>query len=419
MKRMVLVTLVACAVVGCGGANANGGGGHGPTKSSSGRESPADREARAEQMDKASGSGNRADMARMIDSYLSEYKRQTANIEDKLLTASKIALGEEKARGQSTSDGIGANIAKLKSVGINPKLTANPSFQQGFLVPDGKTYGNELVKVPAAKQTVTRQTFQDFASQETTISFHSYEASQHQLIMHMGAVLVTSAIVRNQKKYGLTTNEEDIMMVRKTLDYARKGDEIAAAGAGLSAGLVAVTNNNKPTKALDDIAKAVKSSLPSKATVTDAEAKAYLEGFEGGLGDAKQRYETMLKTSYGSEWESSTMKSIVDQTFKEADEATHQRSEASRREARNKKANTIVPTNKPDKNDKSGGGAGAGAAAAVASALPSDGPIRSALDVVDALKTGDAKKALGSAMAFVPPGPLKMGLGVALSLFGG
>src|SRR5690606_37332328 len=60
-------------------------------------------------------------------------------------------------------------------------------------------------------------------------------------------------------------------IVKKALDQARRGDEIAAAGAGLSAALVAVTNGAKPAKALEDMARAVKEAIPSKATATDDE----------------------------------------------------------------------------------------------------------------------------------------------------
>lgn len=397
MKKLLGLCLLV--LLGCGGKGAGGGG----------REPATEREARARSMDKSEGNADREHMKNQIDGWLEGYKREEADLTDKLGTSAKIALGEEQAQGQRGKDSYGQLVTKLRGVGINPKLVANPDFQNGFLQPDGKSYGDELVKVPVAKQTSTREAYSDFAYQTQNITWYAYQSSQHQILMQLQAVIVAASLKRNQKKYGIAQNDDDVLIMKKSLDYARRSDEIAAAGAGMSAALLAITNNKKQPKVLEDMAKAVKQSLPSKATATDAEAKAYLDGFEGGLGAAKQRYEGMIKASYGKEYDRSTIKSILDQTFEQAEESLSTKSQAERRAERDAQPNTVIPTRKP-------GAPGASPTSGLKDVLPADGPIGGALQVIDALKNGDPKGALKGALGFVPPGPIKAGLGAVLSL---
>jgi hypothetical protein len=123
----------------------------------------------------------------------------------------------------------------------------------------------------------------------------------------------------------------------------------------------------------------------------------------------------MLKKSFGEDWERSSMKGMLDEAFKIAAEGTHQRSEADRRaereeraEARRTEAGPSPATARPS---------GAALMATARSILTSDGPIGGAVGVVDSLKNGDAKGALKGAIAFVPPGPIKVGLNLLASLF--
>ena len=68
---------------------------------------------------------------------------------------------------------------------VTPKVTTNASFQSGFLMPDGASYGKDLTKVPAAKQDLARTAYADFAYQVTQISQSTYLASQHQIVMQL------------------------------------------------------------------------------------------------------------------------------------------------------------------------------------------------------------------------------------------
>ena len=422
MKRRCMVSMVALLAAACGSPAprgpepaANGGGSH------AGRVSSAEREAQGKQMDAAQGASRRDNLKRYVDSYLNESRRSTKDVQEKLLTGARVALGEEKARGARDSSSVGVTIGKLKAVGIHPKLTANPEFQQGFLLPDGKAYAAELAKVPRDKDKETRQVWSDFASQTTTITWASYLASQQQIGLHLQAVAIAGAVVANRKKYSLEPSADEVAIVKKALDEARRGDELAAAGAGLSAAMVAVTSGGKPAKALEDMARAVKQSVPSTATATDEEAKAYLDGFEGGLGDARERYESMLQKSYGAAWERSSMKGMLTAAFKVAGDATTQKSQADRRAERDKRAAAHAPmTTKEPANagaNVTPPPGGAGVVGTVKSLLPSDGPIGGAITVVDALKNGDAKGALKGALGFVPPGPIKLALNVMSSFF--
>lgn len=420
MNRALVFSSFAALVAACGGspggagASSPSGGGDGPERPTS-----AQREATGKKMDEAQGKGRRDELKRYVDHYVSESKRQTADVEEKLLAGARVALGEEKARGAREQASFGANLAKLRAVGLHPKVASSgKKFQQGFLQLDGGAISAEWKSVPQAKNQEARYVVSDLSGQTQTLTWASYLASQQQIGLHLQAVAVTGAVIANRRKYSLEPSPDEVAIVKKTLDQARRGDEIAAAGAGLSAALVAVTNAGKAAKNLDDMARAVKEAIPSKATATDEEAKAYLDGFEAGLGDARERYESMLKKSYGDEWERSSMKSMLDQSFKIADEGTHQRTEADRRAEREKRAEERRAESGSHRASPSTGPAQASNLASTAkSLLPSDGPIGGAIGVVDALKNGDAKGALKGAIAFVPPGPIKTGLNLISSVF--
>lgn len=404
MNRALSIAFAAL-VFGCGAAA--------PQPPAGDRPSAAEREAMGRKMDGAMGAERREELARRVDHYVNETKRQTADVEEKLLSGARVALGEEKARGAREQASIGANVAKLVAVGIHPKVTANPKkLQQGFLVLDGERVSAEWKSVPPAKNQQARILVSDLSSQTQTVTWASFLASQQQIGLHLQAVAVTGAVVANRKKYGLEPSEAEVAIVKKALDQARRGDEIAAAGAGLSAAIVAVTNGGKPAKTLEDMARAVKGAIPSKATASEEDAKAYLDGFEAGLGDARARYEAMLKRSYGEEWERSSMKGVLDQAFEIAEEGAHQRSEADRRAEREKRRaarrGAAAPPEPAPATD---------VAATARSLLPSDGPIGGAIGVADALRNGDAKGALKGAIAFVPPGPIKASLNLVASLF--
>ncbi len=413
-----LSLMIAALVAACGGAAPASSAGSSAARDDR-RPSTAEREAMGKKMDAAQGNHRREELKRQVDHYVSEAKRQTAAVEEKLLTAARVALGEEKSRGASEQASIAANIKKLRDVGVRPRVAPNAKkFQQGFLQLDGEAVSAEWKSVPRAKDVEMRRVVNDLSGQTQTVTWASYLASQQQIGLHLQAVAVTGAVVANRKKYDLQPSPEEVGIVKTALDQARRGDEIAAAGAGLSAALVAVTNAGKPAKTLEDMARAVKETLPSKATVSEDEAKAYLDGFEAGVGDARERYESMLKKSYGEDWERSSMKGMLDQAFKIADDATRQRSEADRRAEREQRAEARrAGAGTPRASTATARPSGGDLTSTARSILPSDGPIGGAIGVVDALRTGDAKGALVGAIAFVPPGPIKTGLNLIASLF--
>lgn len=424
MKRTIvcstLLLLAGCSSLGGAGSSA-GAGSIAGTGTSKGGASPAEREARHREMDAAQGTARREELARYVDQYVNRTKRQTLDVEEKLLAGARVALGEEKARGAREIASVAATIGKLKAVGVHPKLVANPEFQQGFLRPDGKAFTADLEKVPRDKNQETRYVISDLAAQTTTITWAAYLASQQQIGLHLQTVAVAGAVVANRKKYSLAPSPEDVAIVKKALDQARRGDELAAAGAGMSAAMVAVTNGRRPAKVLEDMSRTVKQSIPSKAAATDEEAKAYLDGFESGLGDARARYESMLKSSYGTDWERSGMKQVLDESFKMAEAGITQRSEAERRaeraERRAERADDRGATSSPASHADGARPTAPGALDTAKSLLPSDGPIGGAIGVLDSLRRGDATGAIKGALGFVPPGPLKTGLNLVASLF--
>lgn len=420
MKRALVFSVALIAA--CGGSS-GGVTATSPQRGQTQRPSATDREAMGKEMDAAQGKDRRDELRRYVDHVVSETNRAVADVEDKLLSSARVALGEEKARGAEAQASIRANIAKLEAVGIHPKLAPSPKKHlkqlEGFLVLDGNAVNAAWKSVPRAKDKETRAVVGDFSIQAGTLTWASFLASQRQIGLHLQTVGVAGAVVANRKKYALEPSPEDVAIVKKALDQARRGDEIAAAGAGLSGALVAATNGGKPTKMVEDIARAVKEALPSKATATDEEAKAYLDGFESGLGDARERYESMLKKSWGDDWERSSMKGYLDAAFKIAEQGAHQQSEADRRAEREKRAEERHANAAPQHAAATavrppGGG---NVASTVKSLLPSDGPVGGAIGVVDSLRNGDAKGAIKGAMAFVPPGPIKTGLNLIASLF--
>ncbi|MDB4994974.1 MAG: hypothetical protein JWM74_2406 [Myxococcaceae bacterium] len=392
MKRIGSWSLLLCLSA-CGGA---------PNHASA----PDDREARAQQIDKGDGEETRREMKVQLDGVVAECQRRTTDIEGKLLNAAGLAIGSEQAPGQKEPGGYTAIVAKLRGVGVNPKVITDPA--SGLLVGDGAAYGKELAKVPASKQDVARSAYNDFATQTVAFSQNATGASEYQIAMQLNAFSIAAVVVRNQKKYGLKTTDDDVAIVKRALDFARRGDDIAGAGTGLIAGMLAVTNGKKPAKVLLDMANVVKASLPSKAVATNEEAKAFLDGFEQGIGDAHARYEKMLKATYGDQWERSTLKGDVEQAFKRAEEAVSEKSQAELRAEQRAKPSTILPSG------NEGAGAGAAAGAGLAGLLPTDGPLAGALAVVTSIKNGDAKGAIKGALGFVPPGPIKAGLGLVL-----
>lgn len=414
MVRALGLSLGACLVVACGAPPSPAT----PSGGTSGQSSPKPFTPdlkREKQMDQSVGGQRREELKRGVNSQLDGERRQLSDVENKVISAAKVVLGEEAARGQKDAKSFSTNVASLRAAKIPPKVTPNPKLREGFMIADSKDLSVELPKLPKDKQASVRASFDSYNAQVATLSLVADMAAQHQIVTHLYSVGVAAAVVANRKKYGLSPSDEDAEIVKMALDLERRADDLAAATAGLSAAVIATTNGGKPPKALEDMASTVKKSIPSKATATQDDAKTYLDGFEDGLGDARTRYEAMLKTVYGSEWERTGMKGSLDRIFADAEKATTQESDAARRERRRERASTRTTTTgsvaQPAPSQPSD------LESIARRALPSDGPIKKAVDVIDSLRKGDAKGAINGALAFVPPGPIKAGLGLIASLF--
>lgn len=306
-------------------------------------------------------------------------------------------------------------IKDLRAAGVTTSVTAPADFQQGFFLPDPKAL-SELAKKkkgPINKKVISE--FTDFISSVGTISFLGFTANENALSMHLQTLQIGAAIAGNEKKYGRPTTSEDLALLQTTIVQERRAEQLAAVATGLAAATSGTITSSKDPKGLDDVVAGLKGAMPPKGAASEDDAKAYLAGLEPGLGEARARYDGWLSQSYGATYPRSTMKSLVDQVFKQAEQDLGQTSLADERRAHDEKHPP-----KPGAASDTPGASASLADRAVAMGkglLPADGPLRKGLDTFDALRKGDVKGAVTSAMGFVPSGPLKSALVLALKLF--
>jgi hypothetical protein len=283
----------------------------------------------------------------------------------------------------------------------------------------------------------------DLRSAVASVSFQAYRSNSQVQSQSLKTMLSLSQTVRMHKLMDLDFSAEDYARVRGSLERARRGEAIAASMTGMLAAYQAVLNDGGDPKALDAIAESTLKAFPVKVTVTDDEAKGYVDNLGDRAAEQKAKYEQMMRKTYGDAKYEKLYKPNIDAMFAQAESAQSQRSAtqlAADRSAQRAApaapaagaldAKSLVPGKITQGLEQANQGlvvAGAvksgdvgGALDGAAKMAPADGPIGSSLAGISALSKGDSKGAFDAALKLAPvSGPLKSGLAFAAGLLFG
>ena len=323
----------------------------------------------------------------------------------------------------------------------------------------------------------------DLSSAISSVSTQAYTSNFTVQSSGLQTMLKVAGMVRTRKMMEMDFDADDYARVKRNLERMRRVEAIAASTMGMLAAYQAVLNSGGDPKALDAIAENTVKAFPLKPTVTDDEAKKYVEDLKGNVAAQKSKYEQMMRKTYGDAKYEKSYKAGIDAMFKQAEDAQNQKSSGQmvadtqtkykddlRKCARGEKldsgtmvgaanpercrerlaqmgepapdapatvavpdAKSLVPGQVNQVNQGLGQvGQGLGVANAVkngdvtgaldgaAKMFPADGTIGSSLAGLSALSKGDPKGALSAAMNLVPGGGLvKDGLSFAAGLLFG
>jgi hypothetical protein len=234
--------------------------------------------------------------------------------------------------------------------------------------------------------------------------------------MHLQTMAWTSLLIDRRRLEKRPIDADDYAWVKRHLERARRAEAISASMMGLLAAFQAVLNDGGDPKALDAVAEASLKAFPVKASVSDDEARKYVDDFADNLGVQKAKYEQMMRKAYGDARYEKSCKAEIDAMFRQVEDAqTPPAAPPSR----------LSPTQLSKVNQGLGvanavkNGDASGALDGAAKMLPADSTIGSSLAGVSALSKGDPKGAIDAAMKLVPGGPVKEGLSFAASLLFG
>ena len=139
-------------------------------------------------------------------------------------------------------------------------------------------------------------------------------------------MLRVSGLVRSRKMYSMEMTAEDYALVKRGLERQRRAEAIAATSMAMLAAYQAVINNNGDPRALDVIGDGALKSFPIKPSVTDEEAKAYVDGLGANVQKVKARYEAQMRKTWGDAKYERTYKAGIDSLFAQAEGAQNQKS---------------------------------------------------------------------------------------------
>jgi hypothetical protein len=417
--------------------------------------------------------------------------------EKEALKALRIALGKEKwADHMGEPPPSSANIKALRAAGVKMKV-ANVTDQDGKAVNEDflqlKDEATDKLGVLSRKmaegkasaaekkqlQDYSKHSFKlmDLRMQVMKVSLATMQSNLDVQMKSLEQMLRVSQMVRSRKMYEMELDAEDYALVRRGLERQKRAEAIAATTMAMLAAYQAVINDGGDPKALDVIASAALEAFPVKADVSDADANAYVEGLQGNVAKVKERYEAWMRKAHGDAKYEKQYKAGIDAMFKQAEDASSQKSvneiaadsTAKYREdvekckrgedpgpgsmaggpsckafftaAQTGDTSGLTPAQRKtfDETGGAGGAAGAqgakllgekagqGLAAGQAAAngdlrgaldgaskmFPADGTIGASLQGISALSKGDAKGAINAALTFVPVPGLKDAFGFA------
>jgi hypothetical protein len=292
----------------------------------------------------------------------------------------------------------------------------------------------------------------DLRSGVTSVSFQAYRSNTLVQSQSLTTMVSLSQMIGKRRNMDMELSAEDYARAKGCLERARRGEALAASMTGMLAAYQAVLNDGADPKALDAIAEATRKAFPLKVTVSDDEAKSYLDNLGHHIAEQKTKYEQMMRKTYGDARYEKLYKASVDGIFRQAASAESQPSSsqavaavrASRATASagaapagggvpmtgTRDAKSLVPDEVNQGLQQVHQGLGvasavqsgdvSGALAGAAKVAPADGPFGSSLAGISALSKGDPRGAFKAALELAPMGgPLKQGLSFATALLFG
>lgn len=419
--------------------------------------------------------------------------------EKEALTALRVALGKEKwADHLAQPEPSSTNVKALRAAGIKMKLVpvtnsdgkaVNDDFLQlkdeatdklGVLsrkIAEGKATAAEKKQV----QDYSKHSFKlmDLRMQVMKVSVATMTSNLDVQMKSLETMLRVSGMVRSRKTFQMELEPADYELVKRGIQRQKRAEAIASTTMAMLAAYQAVLNDGGDPKALDVIAEAALKSFPVKVEVTDADAKAYVDGLSENVGKVKSRYEAWMRKAHGDAKYEKSFKAGIDAMFAQAEGAQSQKSVSQIASDANDKFKADIVKCKqgqqPDPGslvsgptckavfkaaqtgdtsellpgakkafEETGGATGAqgmgakvlpgqatnalaagqaaakgdvtGALDGAAKMFPADGTIGASLQGISALSKGDAKGAINAALNFVPVPGLKDAFGFASKL---
>jgi len=142
----------------------------------------------------------------------------------------------------------------------------------------------------------------------------------------MSNMMKIAGMVRSRKMMSMDFNDDDWAQVKSILARERRKEAVAASTLGMLGALEAVVGKNGDPKALDLIANATLEAFPLQITVTDDEAKAYVDNLSQNAADQKAKYEAWMRKAYGDAKYERQFKASIDRVFDQAATAGQQKS---------------------------------------------------------------------------------------------
>lgn len=344
MKRALpsLFVLVATSTIGCGmlaqpGATAPGGG---APAAGGGHAQPASYAVPKESKD-ALRKGEQGAYAKA-----DEAEDETLDkMEKEALTALRISLGKDKwSENQPAPLPASEGVAALKKLKVKMKLepvvnglgTTSDDFLQ---LKDEATDRIGMLGRKSAEGTATAAEkkemmgyskiafkLMDLRMQVSKISMAAMQANSHVQTSSLMTMMRVSGMVRSRKTYEMELNAEDYALVKAGLERQKRSEAIAATTMAALAAYQAVINNGGDPKALDVIAEGTLKAFPLKPSVTDAEAKGYVDSLGANVQKVKARYEAQMRKTWGDAKYERSYKAGTDAMFAQAEGAQNAKS---------------------------------------------------------------------------------------------
>lgn len=269
---------------------------------------------------------------------------QLDKLEKEALTAVRVSLGKDKwSENQPAPLPASEGVAALKKLKVKMKLEpvvngpgGNDEFLQlkdeatdrigmlGRKSAEGKATAAEKREMMGYSKIAFK--LMDLRMQVSKISIAALTANSNVQSSSLQTMLRVSQMVRSRKTYEMELSAEDYALVKRGLERQKRSEAIAATTMAMLAAYQAVINNGGDAKALDLIADGTLKAFPLKPSVTDAEAKAYVDSLGANVQKVKARYEAQMRKTWGDAKYDKTFKQSTDSMFSQAEGAQNAKS---------------------------------------------------------------------------------------------